>query len=100
MLFETKRDVEWELNKCFDECVEKRIENIGEALYYQHFFFCNTFELIDSDFQQRIKEYNFSKAFSVPPYPTIQETPANVFEEFMLIEHEVKKYHSIKKKDK
>tara|TARA_B100000700_G_C14693043_1_gene690829 strand:- start:22 stop:180 length:159 start_codon:yes stop_codon:yes gene_type:complete len=37
--------------------------------------------------QQRIKEYNFCKSFSVPPYPSLNDTPARVVDDFLEIEY-------------
>tara|TARA_R110002020_G_scaffold462445_2_gene681944 strand:+ start:801 stop:992 length:192 start_codon:yes stop_codon:yes gene_type:complete len=48
--------------------------------------FCNTSELLDRKTQIRIKEYSFCKAFSCPPYPTLQETPAEIIDDFLKIE--------------
>ena len=78
-----------ELIICYDELTNKNIEAIGETLYIEHFFFCNTYDLVDSKYQQRIKEYNFSKAFSCPPYPSLKDTPAQVIDEFLAIENEI-----------
>ena len=76
---------------CYDELIQKNAENIGEALYMEHFFFCNTSELLDKDCQQRIKEYSFCKSFNTSPFPSLQETPAKTVDEFMVIENEFKK---------
>ena len=90
--FDNLKDVEWELCRCYDECINNGVVNIGETLYVEHFFFCNTSELIDPIFQQTIKEYNFCKTFNCPPYPSIQDTPAEIFEDFLKIEKEVNMY--------
>ena len=79
-------DVYGELLNCYQELQQKRIRNVSETLYTEHFFFCNTSELLDSKTQQRIKEYNFCKAFNCPPYPTIKETPINLIDDFLNIE--------------
>ena len=72
---------------CYAELKDKGVKNISETIYVEHFYFANTFELIDKDIQQRIKEYNFCKSFSVPPYPSLNETPAKVVDDFLEIEH-------------
>ena len=72
---------------CYQEIQDKGIRNGSEELYVEHFFFCNTSELLDSKIQQRIKEYNYAKAFNCPPYPSIQETPAQVVDDFLQIEN-------------
>ena len=86
-LFESKEEVYKELEMCYDELIEKRIEDIGETLYIEHFYFANTYELIDKKIQQRIKEYNYCKAFKCPPFPSLNETPAKVVDEFLEIEN-------------
>ena len=80
-------DVYGELLNCYAELKDKGVKNISETIYVEHFYFANTFELIDKDIQQRIKEYNFCKSFSVPPYPSLNETPAKVVDDFLEIEH-------------
>ena len=41
---------------CYQELEDKNIENKSETLYAEHFFFCNTSELLDQKTQERIKE--------------------------------------------
>ena len=72
---------------CYEELKVKNVNNISETIYTEHFFFCNTYELVDKKIQQRIKEYNFCKSFSVPPYPSLNDTPAKVVDDFLEIEH-------------
>ena len=40
-----------ELIICYDELINNNIQAIGETLYTEHFFFCNTYELLDSKYQ-------------------------------------------------
>lgn len=72
---------------CYNEIEKRGADKSSEELYTMHFFFCNTYELLDSKIQQRIKEYNYAKAFNCPPYPSIQETPAQVVDDFLEIEN-------------
>ncbi len=72
---------------CYQELENKDVKNKSEALYSEHFFFCNTSELLDSKTQQRIKEYNFCKSFNCPPYPSLNDTPAKVVDDFLEIEN-------------
>ena len=88
-MFNSMEDVYEELEACYDEIMEKNISAIGDTLYTEHFYFCNTHELLDQNVQQRIKEYSYCKTFSTPPFPSLQETPAKVIDEFMLIEKEL-----------
>ena len=74
---------------CYEELKVKNVNNISETIYTEHFFFCNTYELLDSKYQQRIKEYNFCKSFSCPPYSSLKNTPAKVIDEFLAIDNEI-----------
>ena len=85
--FNNINDVYDELLLCAKELEDKGIVDVAETLYIEHFMFSNTYELVDKNIQQRIKEYNFCKAFSVPPYPSLNETPAKVVDDFLEIEH-------------
>ena len=85
--FNNIEDVHGELLNCYEELVEKNVKNVSETIYIEHFYFANTSELLDAKIQQRIKEYNFCKAFSTPPYPSLNDTPAKVVDDFMEIEY-------------
>ena len=80
-------DVHGELLNCYQELEDRNINNVADALYSEHFFFCNTSELLDPKIQQRIKEYNFCKTFSCPPFPSLQETPARIVDDFLQIDN-------------
>ena len=72
---------------CYQELEDKNVQNKSETIYIEHFYFSNTSELLDNKIQQRIKEYNFCKAFSVPPFPSLNDTPAKVVDDFLEIEN-------------
>jgi len=78
--------------------MEKKINAIGETLYTEHFFFCNTNELLNADYQRKIKKYNFCKTFNTSPYPSLESTPADIIDDFILIENEVNHLKSQKGK--
>ena len=80
------------------EAAENKGFNVGEAIYTQSFFFTDHALLIDSKMQNRIKEYQFCKTFSCPPYPSLQETPANIIDDFFIIEEEYR--HCVNKQQK
>ena len=82
-------DVYDEIIRLYDEA-ESRGFNVGEAIYTQSFFFADNAKLVDSAFQDRIKEYQFCKTFSCPPYPSLYETPAKIVDDFFIIEEEFK----------
>tara|TARA_R100000808_G_C2008385_1_gene62085 strand:- start:75 stop:329 length:255 start_codon:yes stop_codon:yes gene_type:complete len=82
---------------CYDELIERNIDDIGENLYIEHFYFANTYELLEPEYQNIIKKYNYTKLSNTPPYPSLQQTPARLIDNFMIIDYEMKK---IKLKDK
>tara|TARA_R110000824_G_scaffold176451_1_gene355415 strand:+ start:5433 stop:5813 length:381 start_codon:yes stop_codon:yes gene_type:complete len=86
-LFESIEDVYSELVICYEELEEKQVVNKSENLYLEHFFFCNTSELLDRSIQRRLKEYNYCKTFSTAPYRSLTETPAKVVDDFLEIEY-------------
>ena len=65
-MFRTMEDVYTELEACYDEIMQKNITAIGETLYTEHFYFCNTNDLLDVKVQKRIKEYTYCKTFNCP----------------------------------
>ena len=62
--------------------------NVGEAIYTQSFIFADHGLLLDEDYQCRIKEYTFCKQFNCPPYPSLNQTPPNIIDDFLIIEQE------------
>ena len=72
---------------------------IGQSLYSSCAFFVDYTMLVDSKMQDRIKEYNYCKTFSCSPYPSMMETPANVIDDFMIIEQEVNQCIQSKQKE-
>ena len=81
-------DVYDEIIRLYEEADTKGF-NVGEAIYTQSFFFADHELLLDSSMQDRIKEYQFCKQFSCPPYPSLQETPPNIIDDFTIIEQEI-----------
>ena len=63
---------------------------IGQSLYSSCAFF------VDYDL---LVEYNYCKTFSCSPYPSMMETPANVIDDFMIIEQEVNQCIQSKQKE-
>ena len=76
-----------EIIRLYDGAEDKGF-NVGEAIYTQSFFFADQGLLLDEDCQNRIKEYSFCKQFSCPPYPSLKETPADIIDDFFIIEEE------------
>ena len=91
-------DVYDEIIKLYDKAEDKGY-NVGEAIYEQSFHFVDHSLLLDEDCQDRITEYKFCKQFNCPPYPSLQETPPNIIDDFLIIEEEVNKYIAKKQKE-
>ena len=83
--------------ECYNECKQKGFSRMGEALYEQALMFVNMDKLIDQDSQMRIREYQFCKDFNCPPYPSLKETPANVVDDFSVIQEEMIQYSTKEK---
>ena len=75
---------------CYDEAVEKGFD-VGEALFTQHFFFANPEQLYNQECQNLIKKYIYCDTFNCPPYPSLEETPAEFVDNFLLIKKEINK---------
>ena len=93
--FSTILDVYNEIIRVSDEAEQKGYK-VGEAIYTQSFFFTDLSLLVDNNMQNRIKEYQFCKTFSCPPYQSLQDTPANIIDDFFIIDEEYN--HCITKK--
>ena len=87
---ENKEQIYDILMQCYDEAVRRGFD-IGEALYNQHFFFSDPAHHYDNECQNLIKKYIFCDTFNCPPYPSLQETPADLVDNFLLIKREIKK---------
>ena len=75
---------------CYNEAIEKGFD-VGEALYTQLFFFADPRELYNPDCQNLIKKFVYCDTFNCPPYPSLQETPADLVDNFLLIKQEIRK---------
>ena len=84
--------------RIYDATLEKDL-SICQSLYSSCAFFADYSLLLNSKMQDRIKEYNYCKAFSCSPYPSMMETPANIIDDFMIIEEEVNQCIKAKQKE-
>ena len=97
--FNSVEDVYLELERCYDEAVSEGYP-IGAALYHQHFFFANSQDILDSYSQRIIKEYAYCKETNTPPFQSIQQTPANYIDNFMIIKEEINEFNKQQKERK
>ena len=96
--FNNIEDVHRVLIECYDKCIEKGYSRWGEALHQQALFIVNEELMLDQDIQLTIKKHQFCKQFNCPPYPSMIETPANVIDDFMVIEQEMNNFATKEKK--
>ena len=90
--FKSIEDVYVVLEECYDKCVEKGYNRLGEALYNQALFIVNDVLLLDGKIQNDIKAYRYCKNFNCPPYPSLQETPIKTIDSFMIIDEEINQF--------
>ena len=82
-------DVWNELEKVYDNTKDKGF-NIGEALYTHSNFIVNNSILVDAECQKLINEYYYSKLSNTPPYSSIQDTPKEYMDKYIIIDNETK----------
>ena len=85
--FKSIDDVNDELIRLYDNAKEKGF-NVGEACYKQIPYFANYSSIINNIDQTTILKYSYSKSTNTPPYPSLQDTPADFVDQFMIIEQE------------
>ena len=78
--------------KCYNQCIEEGFKELGLAIYEQALMFTSMEKLLDEQCQLRIREYQFCKDFNCPPYKSLNETPAEVVDDFSVIEQEMNQY--------
>ena len=88
--FNSLDDVYQVLIQCYDKCINKGVSNLGKALYEQSLFICNDVLLLDKGKQNTIKKHQFCKQFNCPPFPSLNETPSHILDDFMTIEQEMR----------
>ena len=62
---------------------------MAESIYTQLFFFADHQLLLDSKMQNRIKEFQFCKTFSCSYSSSLLDTPADIVDDFFIIEEEL-----------
>lgn len=90
--FSSIDDVYMVLEECYDKCVEKGYSRLGEALYKQSLFIVNDALLLNGKMQDTIKSYRYCKNFNCPPYSSLQETPIDTINSFMIIDDEINQF--------
>ena len=90
VVIKNKEQIYGILMECYEEAIEKGYD-VGEAIYNQLFFFADPEEVYNQKCQTLIKKYVYCTDFNCPPYPSLQETPANFVDDFLLIKNTIKK---------
>ena len=86
--FKNIDDVHEHFIDVYDYSIKKSVKKLGESIYLQGSFFYDLMLFVDQKIQDRIKEFTFCKSFNCPPFPSLNETPENIVDEFMTIESE------------
>lgn len=68
---------------------EQKGFNIGEAIYYDHLFWANSTDLVDTDSQVFIKSYLYCQESNTPPYKSLYDTPADFIDSWMIVRSEL-----------
>ena len=87
--FSSILDVYDEIERIADKISSKKGFELGNSLYGSLDYFVDKSLLLNSNIQNRIKEFQFCKAFSCSPYPTLMETPSEIVDDFFIIEEEL-----------
>lgn len=87
--FKSIDDIYKELEALYDIAIQKGFP-IGQSLYNQGIFFADISLLVCEKMQRRIKEYLYCTKFTTSLYPTMQETPAIIVDDFLAISEEQK----------
>ena len=87
---ENKKQIYGILMDCYNEATERGFD-VGEALYNQLFFFADPEQLYNQECQNLIKKFIYCDTFNCPPYPSLEETPADLVDSFLLIKNVINK---------
>tara|TARA_Y100000310_G_C20668533_1_gene808974 strand:+ start:219 stop:584 length:366 start_codon:yes stop_codon:yes gene_type:complete len=87
--FDSIEDVERELLITGHEA-EKEGYNEGEACYYEHLFWANSHDLIDTKSQTMIKSFLYCQESNTPPFKSLENTPASFIDSWMIVANEIK----------
>ena len=92
--FKDIEDVNKLLIQCYDDCYNAGFKEIGSALYEYSRFFVDDKMIIDNKIQSTIKSYRYCKKFNCPPYKSLNETPVDIIDTYMIIDDEVTQHQS------
>ena len=83
------RDIHEELESVYNKMIERGYKNIGEGLYTHSNFIVDNSKLIDSDNQSMIRQYHYSKVSNTPPFASVESTPDDFIDKYIIIDNEV-----------
>ena len=96
VMFDEIEDVYNLLVECYDQCNKEGFKSMGNALYEYSRFFVNDKMIVDEKIQNTIKSYRYCKKFNCPPFPSLNETPVDIIDSFMIIDDEITQHQSRK----
>ena len=92
IIFNNINDIYDEIINIYEQSLSEGF-SLGESLYKSTLFFSDHDLLLDQSMQNRIKEFQYCKQFSCPPYPSLNQTPVNIIDDFCIIEREVNSFN-------
>ena len=63
-------------------------KSVGEGLYTHSNFIVDNIKLINADYQSIIKRYHYAKISKTPPYSSVEDTPEEFIDQFIVIDEE------------
>ena len=90
-------DIYKELETVYDNCSAKGFK-VGHALYTHSNFIVNNIKLLNQDYQDMIKKYYYSKMSKTPPYSSVEETPVDFIDNYLIIDFEANYIANMDKK--
>ena len=97
--FNDMGDVEDELLAVAHES-EQQGFNVGEAVWLEHFYFCNSSDLVNRESQALIKSYLYCQESNTPPYESLAKTPANFINNWMIVRDELTHIRNLDAKER
>ena len=93
--FKDKGDV-WDeiLNVAYQSEKEGFGKVLGEAVFYESLYFANNSDFVDTESQAMIRSYLYSRESNTPPFATLQETPADFIDKYMIVRDELTHIHN------
>ena len=84
----------------YNNMIDKGFKSCGQGLYTHASFIVDNSYIIKSEYQEMIKQYHYSKISKTPPFSSVQDTPSEYIDNFIIIEDEVNQMAEEQNKEK